>query len=436
MLLGTQRINGSGRLEIGGCDAVELARRFGTPLYVMEEATFRGACQAYRKAFASRWPNHVVSFSGKAFLNLASCKIVEQEGLWLDVCSRGELHTALQAGFPASRLIVHGNNKSAEEIRAALETNTALTVVDSLWELEVLNEIAGEMGRRPEILLRLSPGVDVDTHTHIRLGQVDTKFGLSITCGQALEGVKKALALPHLDLRGIHCHIGSQILELRPFIEATEMMVDFLAQVKAETGKELADLDLGGGLGARYLASQQPPTVEAYAQAVTETLRSRLARHGLGEVRLLLEPGRGLVAEAGTTLYSVGAIKDIPGVRKYVSVDGGLSDNPRPALYDAKYEVIVANKAALPPAEVVTVAGKHCETDILVWDVDLPTIAPGDILAVQTTGAYNYSMASNYNRFARPAVALVKDGQADIIVERESLSDLVRCDRIPPRLTQ
>lgn len=434
MLLGTQRINDLGRLEIGGCDTVELARRFGTPLYIIDEAAFRGACRAYRQAFERRWPDTFITFSGKAFLTLASCRIVDEEGLGLDVCSRGELYTALQAGFPPARLIVHGNNKSPEEIRGALECEARLIVVDSLPELEVINRIAGELGKRAEILLRFSPGVEVDTHTHIRLGQVDTKFGLSPVGGQALAGVKQALALPNLNLRGLHCHIGSQILELRPFREATEAMVGFLAQVKVECGVELDHLDLGGGLGTRYLASHHPPSVEEYAAAIVETLKAALSRHGLKPVRLLQEPGRSLVAEAGTTLYTVGVIKEIPGVRTYVAVDGGLSDNPRPALYDAKYEAIVANKAVAPPADKVTISGKHCETDTLIEAIDLPTLEPDDILAVQTTGAYNYSMASNYNRFCRPAAVLVNDGQVEEIVVRESFSDLIHTDRIPPRL--
>ncbi len=365
---------------------------------------------------------------------MASCKIVEQEGLWLDVCTGGELHTALQAGFPTERLIVHGNNKSDEEITESLKARAALIVVDSLQELEVLNGLANDMGCRAEVMLRLSPGVEVDTHTHIRLGHVDTKFGLSLANGLAMEGVKQALALPNLNLRGVHCHIGSQILELRPFRETVGLMVEFMAQVKTETGRELEDLNLGGGLGSHYLSEEPPPSVNKYAEAITDVLRAALIHHGLKEVRLFQEPGRSLVAEAGTTLYTVGVIKDIPGVRKYVSVDGGLSDNPRPALYEAKYEAIVANKANLPAAEKVTIAGKHCETDLLIQDIDLPPLEPGDILAVQTTGAYNYSMASNYNRLPRPAVVLASGGQAEVIVERETLSDLVRADRIPPHL--
>lgn len=434
MLLGTQRVNRSGQLEIGGCDAVKLAKRFGTPLYVIDEQCIRDACRAYRHAFETRWPNTVISFSGKAFLNLASCRIMEQEGLALDVCSGGELYTALKACFPASRLIVHGNNKSYDELRAALDADCWLIVVDSLQELDQLNEIAGALGKQARILIRLSPGVEVDTHTHIRLGQVDTKFGLSPASGQAMQAVKKALALPNLELLGIHCHIGSQILELRPFRETMEIFVAFLADVKAETGVELTHLDLGGGLGSRYLSSHCPPSVDDYAEAIVGTLKSCLAQRGLKDVCLLQEPGRSLVAEAGTTLYTVGVIKEIPGVRTYVSVDGGLSDNPRPALYDARYEAIVANKATAPATQMVTVSGKHCETDKLIEDVTLPELESGDIVAVQTTGAYNYSMASNYNRFTRPAVVLVHEGRAELIVKRETHADLVRQDRVPKRL--
>lgn len=434
MLLGTQRVNGAGRLEIGGCDAVDLAKRFGTPLYVIDEQCVRDACRAYRAAFERRWPNSIISFSGKAFLNTASCRIIEQEGLALDVCSGGELHTALEAGFPTERLIVHGNNKSAEEMRAALTAGCWLIVADSLQELDQLNALAAELGTRARVLVRLAPGVEVDTHTHIRLGQVDTKFGLSPASGQAMEGVKKALSLPNVELLGIHCHIGSQILELRPYRETIEIFVGFLADVKRETGIELSHLDLGGGLGTRYLSNHRPPSIEDYADAIVGTLKAGLAQRGLKDVCLLQEPGRSLVAEAGTTLYTVGVIKEVPGIRTYAVVDGGLSDNPRPALYGAKYEAIVANKATSQATQTVTVSGKHCETDTLIEDITLPDLEPGDILAVQTTGAYNYSMASNYNRFPRPAVALVHEGTAEIIVERETLPDLVRQDRIPDRL--
>jgi diaminopimelate decarboxylase len=435
MLLGTQRIDGSGHLLIGGCDTVELAKRFGTPLYVIDEAAFRGTCRAYRSAFNKCWPNNIISYSGKAFLNTASCRIIAQEGLALDVCSGGELYTALQANFPPDRLIVHGNNKSAEEMRAALEADCWLIVVDNLPELDQLNALASEMGKKPNILVRLSPGVEVDTHTHIRLGQLDTKFGLSPADGDGIMAIKKALALPNLNLLGIHCHIGSQIFELRPFSETVAIFADFLMQVKQETGIELTHIDLGGGLGTRYLSSHEPPSIEQYAENIAEALKTTLTERGLKtDICLLQEPGRSLIAEAGTTLYTIGVVKVVPHIRTYVVVDGGLSDNPRPALYDAKYEAIVANKATEQETHKYTVSGKHCETDTLIEHVKLPAVAPGDILAVQTTGAYNYSMASNYNRFARPACVLVNDGQADLIVARETYADLVRCDRLPERL--
>jgi len=431
MLLGTQRINENGRLEIGGCDTVDLAKRFGTPLYVMDEANLRDTCQAYRSSFESRWPNSIISYSGKAFFNMAICRLIDQEGLALDVCSGGELFTALQAGFPADRLIVHGNYKSEREMTEALNADCWMIVVDSLPELDQLNALAGKLGKKPNILIRLSPGVEVDTHTHIRLGQVDTKFGLSLSNGKGMEAVQKALTLPNLALRGLHCHIGSQILELRPFKETAELFVDFLVKVKQETGTELEHVDLGGGLGARYLTSHRVPSIDEYAEIITGTMKQVLAERDLKEVCLLQEPGRSLVAESGTTLYTVGVIKEVPEFRTYVAVDGGLSDNPRPALYEAVYEAIVANKANAVATDKVTISGKHCETDTLISDIVLPKMEPGDILAVQTTGAYNYSMASNYNRFCRPAVVLVKDGNAELIVERESYADLVRQDRIP-----
>jgi len=434
MLLGTQRINEAGRLEIGGCDTVDLAKRFGTPLYVVDEQCMRDACRAYRAAFERHWPKSIISFSGKAFLNMAACRIVDQEGLALDVCSGGELHTALTANVSPARLIVHGNNKSTQEMTEALKAGCWLIVTDSLPELALLNDLAGQLGKRPDILVRLSPGVEVDTHTHIRLGQVDTKFGLNPDNGQGMEAVKEALALPNLKLRGIHCHIGSQIFELRPFRETIEIMVKFLARVKAETGAQLDLLDLGGGLGSQYLSQEAPPSVEEYAAAIADALKASLAKYDLGEITLLQEPGRSLTAESGTTLYTIGIIKEIPEVRTYVSVDGGLSDNPRPALYQARYNAIVANKASSPPAQQVTISGKHCETDTLIEDIDLPSLAPGDILAVQSTGAYNYSMASNYNRFTRPAVVLVHNGEVEVIVRRETYEDLVDKDVIPPRL--
>jgi diaminopimelate decarboxylase len=434
MLLGTQRINERGVLEIGGCEATRLARRFGTPLYVLDEDCLRQACREYRRAFESRYPRVHISFSGKAFMTMGVCRIVEQEGLGLDVSSGGELYTGLKSGFPPGRILMHGSNKSREELEMAVASGVGRIGIDNLEEIEALQEVAAERGEMVEVLIRVSPGVTANTHTRIQTGKVDTKFGFSIAGGAAREAVARALALPNLRLRGINCHIGSQIMELAPFREAAEMMVDFLGQVRNEFGLILEDLDLGGGLGVRYRPEDTPPSLDELAETVTGAVRRRCEQMGLPLPRLIQEPGRRLVGEAGTTLYTIGVVKEIPGVRTYVSVDGGLSDNPRPALYDAKYSAIVANKADQPCTQKVTVSGKHCETDTLIEDLESPEIAPGDILAVQTTGAYNYSMASNYNRSPRPAVVSVSGGRAWLIVRRERLSDLVRCDRIPARL--
>jgi diaminopimelate decarboxylase len=409
-------------------------RRFGTPLYVLDEDCLRENCRSYRRAFESRYPDVLVAFAGKSFLTAAVCRIVAQEGLGLDVASAGELHTALKVGFPAERILMHGNNKSPQEVEMAVGHGVGRVVVDSLEEIGALQAAAEEAGVVPGILLRVTPGVQVNTHTHIQTGKVDTKFGLCIVDGAAREGVARALASPNLRLHGIHCHIGSQILELAPFRQAAEMMVDFAAELREAHGLTIGDLDLGGGLGVHYRPEDQPPSLEEFAEVVTQAVQARCERHGLPLPRLIQEPGRRLVGEAGMTLYTVGVVKEIAGVRTFVSVDGGLSDNPRPALYDAKYDAIVANKADRPRTETVTISGKHCETDTLIADLQAPELAPGDILAVQTTGAYNYSMASNYNRLPRPAVVLVSGGRADLIVRRENLADLVRCDRVPARL--
>ncbi len=434
MLLGTQQINGDGTLEIGGCDTLELARTFGTPLYVLDEGFLREKCREYRRAFESRCPRVHISFSAKVFTTMAVCRIVEQEGLGLDVSSGGELLTGLGAGFPPERILMHGNNKSRRELELAISHRVGRIGIDSLAEVDAVQEAAAAQGAAVDVLVRVTPGVAADTHTHIETGKVDTKFGLAIAGGAAKEGIERALKAPNLRLRGINCHIGSQIMELGPFVEAAGLMVELAAQLHDELGYVVEDLDLGGGLGVRYLPSDRPPTLDEYAEAVAGEVAARCREHDLALPRLMVEPGRSLAGECGTTLYTVGVVKEIPGVRTYVAVDGGMSDNPRPALYDARYDAIVANRAREPRTTKVTVAGKHCETDTLIVDLEAPEIVPGDILAVQTTGAYNYSMASNYNRLPRPAAVLVMHGKADVIVERESIEDLVRLDRVPGRL--
>lgn len=442
MLLGTQIINEEGHLEIGGCDCVELAKQFGTPLYVLDENCIRQNCRRYLNTLKEFYKGESnVVYAGKAFLTLGICKLIEQEGLWLDVSSGGELYTALRAGFPPQRILLHGNNKSLEELALALDNDVARVVVDNLYELQLLNKLCIEKKKKAKILLRVTPGIDPHTHRFIDTGQVDTKFGLNLKNGQAMEGIKMALYMEGVELLGLHCHIGSQLLRMGPLLRAARVMVDFLREIKEATGVELKELDVGGGLGIRYLSSHNPPTIEEFAERLSKTIEKEIKENGLSLPVLLLEPGRSIIGEAGITLYRVGAIKEVSfskngrlHKRIYAMIDGGMSDNPRPQLYNAKYEAIVANKASKPPQINYAIAGKHCETDVLIWDVLLPPLEPGDILAVQSTGAYNYSMASNYNRFPRPAVVLVREGKADLLVRRETYEDLLKADLIPPHL--
>jgi len=440
MLFGTQRVNSKGRLEIGGCDTVELAERFGTPLYVMDEALIRQNCRDYVQGFRKRYSKIEIAFAGKAFLTAAMCRIACQEGLSLDVVSAGELYTAQKAGFPMERAYLHGNCKSEGELRMALDAGVGRIVVDNLQELDLLSALASAARKNADILLRLTPGIDPHTHRLIRLGQVDTKFGFNIKDGSAMAAVKRALESPGITLRGIHCHIGSQLLDLEAHVGAVRIMVEFVREALDETGVALEEINTGGGLGIRYVESQSPPSIDEFAETITGAFRRALDDFGLThEPKLVQEPGRSIVGTAGTTLYTVGTIKRVPiteapGFRVYVIVDGGMSDNPRPLLYDAVYTALVANKADVAPSQTVTVSGKHCETDTLIQDTPIAEVEPGDLLAVLCTGAYNYSMASNYNRFARPAVVLVADGRADVIVERETLDDLVAHDLIPERL--
>lgn len=438
-MLGTQRINAKGHLQIGGCDTVELAQQFGTPLYVLDESTFRQNMRDYRLAFEKRYPHNEIAYAGKALLCLAVARIVAQEGYDLDVASAGELYTALKAGFPPHKLVFHGNNKSWQELRMAVQHGVGRVVVDNLLELEMLEKVAAEAQRTVAILLRVTPGIDPHTHRFIRTGQADTKFGLNIRNGHALEGARRALSSPHLRLKGIHCHVGSQLLETDAQERATKIMVDFMHTLRQKLGYTVEELNIGGGLGIRYIESHRPPSFDEYAERVVSVLVDQLDRRNLPYPTLLQEPGRALVGEAGLTLYTIGAIKQVPikqppGVRTYVAVDGGMSDNPRPQLYDAVYTAVVANKADQPANMLVTIAGKHCETDILIRNVAIASPEPGDVLAVPSTGAYNYAMSSNYNRFPRPAMVLVNEGKAEIIVERETLDDLLAHDRMPERL--
>ena len=435
----TLKINSAGHLSIGGADTTELAARFGTPLYVMDEQYIRDMCAAYSKAIRTDYGgNGLVLYASKAFSCMAIYRIAEQEGIGVDVVSGGELYTALKAGFPAEKICLHGNNKLATELSLAVESGVGLIAVDSYTELDKLDALCAEKGKRQEILLRINPGVEAHTHRFIQTAKTDSKFGFSVADGTAEKITAYALKKEHLDLKGYHCHIGSQIFEKQSFALAAEKMLGFMAEMRDKLGFTASVLNLGGGYGIWYAegdAQQSVSDYTAYLRTVIGAVKASAARFAMPEPYLLIEPGRSIVGEAGITLYTVGAIKDIPGVKKYVAVDGGMFDNPRYALYQAKYTAILANRAKEPATERVSVAGKCCESgDIVCADVDLPAAKEGDILAVLSTGAYNYSMASNYNRNTVPPVVLVKNGKADYIVKPQSYEDIVRNDVIPESL--
>lgn len=419
----------NGELQLGGVPASALAAEYGTPLYVMEEDVIRRNMRAFRASMEEFYGQGLVCYASKAFCCKEIYRIAEQEGLGADVVSLGELYTAKCAGFPMEKVCFHGNNKSDEELRAALEYGAGRIVADSLSELSRLNRIAGEMGRKAPVLLRIKPGIDAHTHSFIRTGQIDSKFGLALETGEAMEGVKAALSLPHIALQGIHCHIGSQIFQVEPFVEAARVMVEFLGDIKAETGAALSDLNLGGGFGIRYTDEDEPVPFGDYMGPVSRAVRETAQKRGLPMPFVLIEPGRSIVGEAGTTLYTTGPVKEIPGIRSYLAVDGGMGDNPRYILYQAKYDMLPACRAEEQPDRLYTVAGKCCESgDLLGENVPLPEMREGELLAVLSTGAYNYAMASRYNRRGVPPVVMVKDGKSRLIVRGESLEDLVRND--------
>jgi len=416
-------------LVIGGCHTGELASEFGTPLYIFDEVTLRGKCAEYREGFAQRYPNSLVIYACKAFINRALAQLFKEEGLGLDVVSAGELAIAKSVGFPMAQVYFNGNNKSRQELELAMGWGVRRIVVDNSYELSLLDEVAREAGVRQGVLLRLSPGVDPHTHAHLTTGAIDSKFGFPMA--QAEEALTEVMSSSSFELIGIHFHIGSQIFDLSPYKQAIEIVLDFAAKMGSKHGFKLKELSTGGGLAIAYTEDTPSPATSEFAEAITATLIEKIEALGLEPPRLIVEPGRSIVGGAGVALYTVGAIKEIAGVRKYVSVDGGIADNIRPALYGAKYEAIVANKVADENLERVTVAGKFCQSgDILIQDIHLPKLEPGDVIAVPCCGAYCLSMASNYNASLKPAIVLVKDGKARLIRRRESYEDLMNCDII------
>ena len=420
-----------GRLTIGGVDAAGIAREYGTPCYVMDESVIRSRIRLYEKAFA----DFALSGGGAVFASKACCftamyRIAAEEGMTgADAVSPGELWTARRAGYPMEKIYFHGNNKSDADISLAMDLGTGTIVADSREELEAISRIAGEKGVEQHILLRITPGVDPHTHKKIITGSVDSKFGTPISTGAAYEIVGYALSLPNIVVDGFHCHIGSQIFDAAPFIDAAEIMTRFIAEVKSRTGYEAGKLDLGGGFGVRYTGEDPVFDYRAGVKALCDAVREGCAGLGVTPPFLMLEPGRSIVADAGITLYTVGSVKEIPGFRTYVSIDGGMPDNPRYALYQSVYEIFRADAPLAEKSWKVTLGGRCCESgDLIGENMPVQPLKRGDIVAVAVTGAYNYSMASNYNRVPRPPVVMVKDGGTYVAVKRETYDDIVRLD--------
>jgi diaminopimelate decarboxylase len=428
----TAAVNDDGHLTLGGCDAVELAREFGTPLYVLDEETLRARCREFQAEFRSRYEDSVVAYAAKAYLGRAMAAIVAQEGMSLDVVSGGELAIAASVGFPGERIFFHGNNKLESELKEALDYGVGRVVVDNFHEMQLLNGIAQGAGRRQPVLLRLSPGVDPHTHAHTTTGILDSKFGIPLPTGQAEAAVRQALEMPGLELVGLHVHLGSPVFELEPYREAVDVVLRFAAEMAQKHGLTLREFSPGGGFAAQYVEDEPPPAVAEYAETVVSAFRECCRRYDIAPPRLIVEPGRSVITRAVVALYTVGSSKEVPEVRRFVSVDGGMADNIRPPLYGSRYSALVANKPLDSRRETVTIAGRYCESgDILMRDAELPPLEPGDLLAMAAAGAYALPMASNYNASLRPAIVMVADGEAKLIRRRETYEDLTRADVWP-----
>jgi diaminopimelate decarboxylase len=426
---GTAKVNRLGHLEIGGVDTVQLAEKYGTPLYVYDVALIRERARSFRKTFEKAGITAQVAYASKAFSTVAMVQLAEEESLSLDVVSGGELYTALAAGFPVGKVHFHGNNKSYEELEMAIEHNIGCIVVDNFHELEMLRDICQAKKKKINVLLRVTPGIEAHTHDYILTGQEDSKFGFDLQNGQAEEAMKIALEDQNIDVLGLHCHIGSQIFETTGFILAAQKIFEKLHQWKKDFSFESKVLNLGGGFGIRYTKEDDPIPASQYVEEIITEVKKQAASYSMNMPEIWIEPGRSLVGDAGTTLYRIGSRKEVPNVRKYVAVDGGMSDNIRPALYQAKYEAVLANRVMDKPEETVSIAGKCCESgDMLIWDLPLPKSGNQDLLAVFCTGAYGYSMANNYNRLPRPAVVFIEDAKDTLVVRRETFEDMVKLD--------
>lgn len=412
-----------------GCDTVELAKKYGTPLYLMSEDYIKDRCKEIREDFIGKYKNTRAVFASKAFLTKEMARIIKREGIGMDVVSGGELYTAIQVDFPMENIIFHGNNKTVDELELAIKNNVGRIVVDHIGEIDLIEKIGKEHNKKVSILFRITPGIDSHTHKYIQTGQVDSKFGIPLfkeTIGEAMERVMKS---EFVELLGFHSHIGSQISDNENHIKAIGIMTNLMKMLKDEYGFITKELNTGGGYGIHYSGDEERKPLIYFTDAIMEELKHKCEEYELEMPLVIIEPGRWLVGEAGITLYTVGAIKEIPGIRTYISIDGGMPDNPRPSLYEAHYDAVVANKSGENLIETATIAGKCCESgDILIWDLKVPKIETGDILAVLSTGAYNYSMSSNYNRIPRPPVVMLSEGKDRVIVKRETYDDILRND--------
>ena len=423
-------VNEKGHLTIAGVDAVSLAEKYGTPLYVMDEDLIREHCRSFKSSIEKYYNGDgMACYASKAFSCKAMCKIIKEEGIGLDVVSEGELYTAESVDFPMERVCFHGNNKTNSELRYAIEKKVGRIIVDNISELERLDKIASAADAKVNIMFRVKPGIDAHTHDFVKTGQIDSKFGVALETGEAFEIVKKALSLNNVNLVGLHCHIGSQIFDIDPFVEAAEVMIGLIEKIKLELNYEIKELNLGGGFGIKYTDEDTPVEYDKYMEKVSVKVKELCKEKNLMLPFILIEPGRSIVAPAGTTLYTLGCVKEIPNIRTYISVDGGMCDNPRYALYKSEYDVAVANKASEPKTEIVTIAGKCCESGDLIGEgMKIQKAEVGDVIAVFATGAYNYSMSSNYNRIPKPAVVMLRNGESRIVVKRETLEDIIRND--------
>lgn len=430
----TTKINNNGNLEIGGCDLIELVKTHGTPLYVMDEVTLRSVCQDYKKAFA-KYPKTQMMYASKALCTLATSKIIFQEGFGFDVVSGGEIYTLYKAGVDMSKVLFNGNNKLFNELNLALDLGVGRISVDNFYELSLLDNLAKEKNVVADVLLRVTPGIECHTHEYIQTGHLDSKFGFDLS--QTDEAIKLILCeYKNLKLRGLHAHIGSQIFETSVYSDEIEILVKEFARIKKSFNIDLDEMNIGGGLGVKYVENDCPPSIDEIAEAIISKLYETAKKYEINLPTLIIEPGRSIISTSGVTLYSLGSSKQVPNATKYVSVDGGMADNPRPSMYQAQYFAQIANKPLQTEnLQTVTIAGKFCESgDILIKNIDLPNPEKGDVLCVYNTGAYNYSMASNYNKVQKPAMVLVNNSQSDIIIDREIYEDLISHENIPDRL--